>query len=51
MNCTEVMIEKYKDIEKSRNGVIWLRLSDVFLPGVMISQPEILTSIICKGIV
>jgi hypothetical protein len=36
-------MEKYKDIEKSKKGVIWLQLSDVFLPGVMISQPVIYT--------
>jgi len=34
-------MEKYIDIEKSKKGVIWLRLSYVFLPGVTISQPEI----------
>jgi hypothetical protein len=41
LNCAGFIMEKYKDIEKSKKGVIWLRLSDVFLPGVMISQPEI----------
>jgi len=46
LNYADSIMEKLRGIEKSKKGANWLRLSYVFLPGVMISQPELYTLII-----
>jgi hypothetical protein len=46
LNYADSIMEKLRGIEKSKKGANWLRLSYVFLPGLMISQPELYTLII-----